>query len=176
LDVKILFSDEESEEIAVPKSPRRPNILHSSSFDDPSRMTSNLSTKNRYENDISNIDDYQVEEQRRRLTRQNQIKISSQSKRTTSRKKSMNINDVETNFDGSELISSHFEEKKIRTNNNEGLNLQKPKQPKKERSLTENLEEVQFYKELIFFFLLIFEFSFPLNRNILVVIHLLQSY
>ncbi len=61
VNVNKLFSDEESEETPVPTNPRRPNILHSSSFDDPSRITSNLSTKSRYENDISNIDDYENE-------------------------------------------------------------------------------------------------------------------
>jgi hypothetical protein len=149
VNVKKLFSDEESEEIPVPTNPRRQNVLPSSSFDDPSQLTSNLPTKNRYENDISNIDDYETEERRRLLARQNQVKMSdmaAQTKRATSRKKSMNTIEVEKVFDSSEYI---FTEKTVgkrtKTGGSEKSNLQQPKQPKRERSLTSQSDEVRFF-------------------------------
>ncbi|CAF1013353.1 unnamed protein product [Rotaria sordida] len=132
VDVKRLFSNEESEEIPIPTSPRRPNILHSSSFEDPLRLTSNLSIKNRYENEISNINDYEAEEQRRYLARQTQIKMQSK------RKISTNKINIETVFDNSKNIST---EKKIKIDNIDKSNLQKPRQPKKERSLTKQSDE-----------------------------------
>ncbi|CAF3537133.1 unnamed protein product [Rotaria sordida] len=132
VDVKRLFSNEESEEIPIPTSPRRPNILHSSSFEDPLRLTSNVSIKNRYENEISNINDYEAEEQRRYLARQTQIKMQSK------RKISTNKINIETVFDNSKNIST---EKKIKIDNIDKSNLQKPRQPKKERSLTKQSDE-----------------------------------
>ncbi|CAF4706264.1 unnamed protein product [Rotaria sp. Silwood1] len=110
VDVKKLFFEEESEDIPIPTSPRRPNILHTSSFEDPSRLASSLSTKTRYENDISNIDDYEAEEQRRQLARQTQVRM--QTKRETSRKATTNKINVETVFDSSKYIST---EKKVKT-------------------------------------------------------------
>ncbi len=112
-------------------------------------MTSNLPTKNRYENDISNIDDYENEERRRHVARQNQVKISEmaqQSKRTTSRKKSTNPIEIEPEFDGSEYISTKkITGKRMKANENEKSNLQQPRQPKKERSLTSQAEEVKLF-------------------------------
>ncbi len=151
VNVKKLFSDEDSEEVPTPTSPRRPNILHSSSFDDPLQIASNLSTKTRYENDISNIDDYQAEEQQRRLTRQNQIKksdIAQQSKRISSRKKSPNSVNDETQFDSSEYISNKkIFVKRLKSDDLEKSDLHQPRQPKKERSLTSQSDEVKFLKK-----------------------------
>ncbi|CAF3689928.1 unnamed protein product [Rotaria socialis] len=146
LDVKKLFSDDETEKIPIPISPRRPNILHSSSFDDPSRLASNLSTKTRYENDISNINDYEAEEQRRQLARKTEAKTSNskmQSKRETSRKTATNKINVETVFDSSQYISTEKVpgQKKIITDSSEKSNVHKPKQPKRERSLTKQSDE-----------------------------------
>jgi len=115
-------------------------------------MASNLSTKNRYENDISDIDDYQSEEQQRRLTRQTQVKLSNdathlKSKRVTSRKLSSNTFEVEKDFDASEYISTEqIGGKTMKTGNSNKSNLQKqqPRQPKKERSLTGQTDEVKF--------------------------------
>ncbi|CAF2673913.1 unnamed protein product [Rotaria sp. Silwood2] len=136
VDVKKLFSEEQSQEVSIPTSPRRPNILHSSSFADPSRLTSTLSTKNRYENDISNVNDYEAEEQRRQLARQTQVKM--QAKRDTSRKTTTNKINIETVFNSSKYIST---EKKFKTDSTDKSNLQKPQQPKKERSLTKQSDE-----------------------------------
>jgi hypothetical protein len=58
-----------------------------------------------------------------------------QSKKTTSRKKPTNTIDLETAFDSSEYIS------------NEKSTRQQPRQPKKERSITSQLDEVTFLKE-----------------------------
>ncbi|CAF4670423.1 unnamed protein product [Rotaria sp. Silwood1] len=136
VDVKKLFFEEESKDIPIPTSPRRPNILHTSSFEDPSRLASSLSTKTRYENDISNIDDYEAEEQRRQLARQTQVRM--QTKRETSRKATTNKINVETVFDSSKYIST---EKKVKTDITGKTNSQKPRQPKRERSLTKQSDE-----------------------------------
>ncbi|UJR30035.1 hypothetical protein I4U23_017580 [Adineta vaga] len=146
VNIKNLFSDEDSKEDLIPTSPRRPNILHSSSFDDPSRLTADLPTKTRYRNEIADIDDYHNEEQRRRSTQQTQVKTSdenvqSKSKRmTTPRKKSINAIEIEKLFDESEYISTKKNNKKQDYTSKSNQN-QQPRQPKKERSLTKQSHE-----------------------------------
>jgi hypothetical protein len=147
--VKKLFSDEESDETSAPTNPRRPNILHSSSFDDPSRLTSNIPTKDRYETDISNIDDYENEERRRRVERQNQVKMSdiaAQSKKAIGRKKAATNIEIEPEFDGSEYISTpKTVGKRTKASETDKSKPQQPRQPKKERSLTSKIDEVKFF-------------------------------
>ena len=120
----------------------------SSPLDDPSRLTSNLSTKDRYERDIANIDDYENEERRRRTERQNQVKMSdiaAQSKKATGRKKFAENISIEPTFDGSEYISTvKTLGKRAKSSGNERSNAQQPRQPKRERSLTSSIDEVKY--------------------------------
>ena len=146
LNVKKLFSDDNTEEMPLPSSPRRPNILHSSTFDDPTQMASNLSTKTRYENEIAEIDDYQQEEQRRRSARQAETKASnenaqSKSKRTPSKKKFGNALTIEKLFDESEYISTERSEKKSDYASRSEQN-QQPRKPRRERVPVEESDEV----------------------------------
>ncbi len=176
--MKKLFSDEESDETSAPTNPRRPNILHSSSFDDPLRLTSNLPTKDQYQTDISNIDDYENEERRRRVERQNQVKMSdiaAQSKKATARKKTAINIEVEPEFDGSEYISTpKIVGKRTKVNESDKFKSQQPRQPKKERSLTSQVNEVKF-SQRIHFFSFYFISSLLIRMN-LVVIHQLRDF
>ena len=117
-------------------------------------MTSNLSTKDRYERDIANIDDYENEERRRRQERQTQVKMSdiaAQSKTATGRKKSAENTAIESTFDGSEYISTvKTVGKRSRGNENEKSKVQQPRQPKRERSLTSQIDEVKHFSSILF--------------------------
>ncbi|CAF0716764.1 unnamed protein product [Adineta steineri] len=137
VNINKLFSNDESGENSVsPASPRRPNILHSSSFDDPSRMASDLPTKNQYEN---NIDNHQNEEQQRQIKVSNDT-TQTKSKRMTPRKKSSNAIEIDKVFDESEYISiERTNEKRLKSN--DANQSHQPRQPKKERSLTGQLDE-----------------------------------
>lgn len=124
LNVKKLFSDEDSNETVNPPNPRRPNVVHSTSFEDPSRLVSNLSTQTRYENDIASVNDFENEERRRRTDRQNQVKMSDieqQSKRKTSQKKFIQKFDIpSSNADGSDYIATNKKnERKFKSKENQ---------------------------------------------------------
>jgi hypothetical protein len=72
--------------------------------------------------------------------------IAAQSKRTTSRKKSPANIEFKTEFDDSEYIStSKTIGKRTKANESAKFNPQQPKQPKKERSLTSQSDEVKFF-------------------------------
>lgn len=115
-------------------------------MDDPVRVASTLSTKSRYENDITNINDYQVEEQRRNVVRQNQAKVSNVANQSKREKPGHKMN-IETEFDSTKYFSTEkILGKRLKTDNNDKSNFQKPRQPKKERSLTKQLDEVKFLK------------------------------
>lgn len=132
VNLKKLFSDEPSNEIELPRTPRRPNILHSSSVDQP--------TQKRYEQDLANIDDYQSEENRRRTAR------STENKATTGKRTNKPPKSIETDFDGTELVPPELEKiigKQIRRTNTDENDLQRPKQPKRERSLTTSPEPIE---------------------------------
>ena len=156
-----------SNQTPAPPTPRRANPLPpASSLDDPARLTSNLSTKDRYERDIANIDDYENEERRRRQERQTQAKMSdiaAQSKKATGRKKSAENTAIESTFDGSEYISTvKTVGKRSRGNENEKSKVQQPKQPKRERSLTSQIDEVKHFSSISFSLL---HFQIPSNES-----------
>lgn len=84
--------------------------------------------------------------------------IAAQSKRTTPREKFSTNIDIEPDFDGSEYIAAKKNgRKRSKTSENEKSNVQQPRQPKKERSLTSQSDQVNYssYRNfiLIFFFL-----------------------
>ena len=135
VNLKKLFSDEPSNETELPRTPRRPNILHSSSVDQ--------STQKRYEQDLANIDDYQSEENRRRTAR------STENKATAGKRMNKPAKSIETDFDGTELVPPELEKiigKQIRRTNTNETDLQRPKQPRRERSLTTSPEPIEVCK------------------------------
>jgi hypothetical protein len=75
--------------------------------------------------------------------------IAAQSKRTTSRQKSLNNIEVEPEFDGSEYISIEKPiGKRMKSSDSEKSNVQQPRQPKKERSLTLQSDQVKFFEKI----------------------------
>ena len=106
-----------------------------------------MSTTARYENEITNIDNYQTEEQRRYLARQTQAKMShigTLSEHRTSQQTSMNKLKMSIEFDNLDLITT---EKMNGNKSEQRSSQQQPKQPKKEKSLTKQSDEVKREKD-----------------------------
>ncbi|CAF1091432.1 unnamed protein product [Adineta ricciae] len=146
VNIKKIFSDENSNEDSLPTSPRRANVPSSASFNDPARLTANLSTKSRYENEIADIADYHSEEQRRRTVRQNQARLTHENAQPKSnqmapRKKSANAIEIEKLFDETEYISPKKTTRQVAKPTEKFNQNQQPRQPRKERTLTKQPNE-----------------------------------
>lgn len=120
VDLQKLFSDEPTASVSTPADPpaRRPVVNPSA-------------TQARYEEDIADVDDYRGEEKRRLTARQTKNRKFSEPKT------------VQTNFDGLELIESKFDEKNAeqrrRLSNQQEAKTNQPRQPRRERSLTDQV-------------------------------------
>ena len=144
LDLKKLFTEGESGQLPRPSNPRRPSVLHSSSTQESSRSASIPAT---LEQGTAETDNHQAEEKQQRKPRQSQMNTSqgpASPKRVTSGKRPTATNDIETDFDGSELVPSRFDGARKDAYKQDEKEFKQPKQPKKERSLAGHGNEVRF--------------------------------
>jgi hypothetical protein len=147
LDLKKLFTEGESGPLPRPSNPRRPSVLHSSAMQESSRSASTPPAPATLELDTAENGNHQAEEKQPHKPRQSQMNASqgpASPKRVTSGKRPTAMNDIETDFDGSELVPSRFDGARKDAYKQDGKEFEQPKRPKKERSLAGQGNEVRF--------------------------------
>ena len=144
LDLKKLFTEGESGQLPRPSNPRRPGVAHSSAIQESPRSTSTAAAT--LEQDTAEIENHQAEGKQQRKPRQSQVNTSqgpASPKRVPSGKRPTAMNDIETDFDGSELVPSPFDGTRKDAYKQNEKEIKQPKQPKKERSLAGQGNEVR---------------------------------